>query len=72
MARRIVVAAVWIWGFWALGSTVEFLGIAPSWPILIVGIAGAFAASGGLGRVVPQRAARLGTSERSDRETARI
>jgi hypothetical protein len=39
MKRRIAIGFVWFWGLWSTGSTLEFLGVAPAWPFLAVGIA---------------------------------
>jgi len=40
MRQRIVLAAIWFWGFWSLGATLEFLSVLPSWPALAIGAAG--------------------------------
>ena len=46
MKQRIFIGSIWFWGFWSLGSTLEFLGVFPSWPLLAVGALTALAAAG--------------------------
>jgi hypothetical protein len=43
MVRRITIASVWFWGFWAFGSTLEFFRVAPSWPAIAAGLVGGIA-----------------------------
>ena len=37
MKRRSLIAFIWFWGVWSAGSTLEFLGVLPVWPFLVVG-----------------------------------
>lgn len=46
MRQRISFAAIWFWGFWSLGATLDFFAVAPEWPALVVGAFGAAAALG--------------------------
>jgi hypothetical protein len=39
MKRRGLIAFIWFWGVWSLGSTLEFLGILPTLPFLLLGAA---------------------------------
>jgi hypothetical protein len=70
MTRRVLVGAIWFWGFWAFGSTVEFLKVGPSWPALIVGAACAIAAWRHLGVKVPNGDSRLSSANSAQTETA--
>jgi hypothetical protein len=38
MKRRVVIAFVWFWGIWSAGSALDFLGILPVWPFLLLGV----------------------------------
>ncbi|HLE59352.1 MAG TPA: hypothetical protein VJA85_06870 [Candidatus Limnocylindria bacterium] len=46
MKQRIFIGSIWFWGFWSLGSTLDFLRVFPSWPLLAVGAISALAATG--------------------------
>lgn len=57
--KRILIGAVWFWGFWSFGSTLEFMGVLPAWPMVAIGAACAVAAAG-VGHVRLPRAAAYG------------
>jgi hypothetical protein len=39
MLRRSAIAVIWFWGLWAAGSTLDFLGVMPAWPLFAIGVA---------------------------------
>jgi len=39
MKRRNLIAFIWFWGLWSAGSTLEFLGVMPMWPLFLAGVA---------------------------------
>jgi hypothetical protein len=39
MFRRSAIAFIWFWGLWAAGSTLDFLGVMPTWPLFVAGVA---------------------------------
>jgi hypothetical protein len=39
MLRRSAIAFIWLWGLWAAGSTLDFLGLMPTWPLFAAGVA---------------------------------
>jgi hypothetical protein len=38
MFRRSAIAFIWFWGLWAAGSTLDFLGVMPTWPLFVAGV----------------------------------
>jgi hypothetical protein len=39
MKRRSLIAFIWFWGLWSTGSTLDYLGVVPMWPFLLLGVA---------------------------------
>jgi hypothetical protein len=40
--KRTVMAFIWFWALWSVGSGLEFLGLAPSLPFIAAGLAISF------------------------------
>lgn len=36
--KRVVIGFFWVWGLWSTGSTLEFFGVMPAWPLLLIGL----------------------------------
>jgi hypothetical protein len=38
MKHPYVIGFVWFWGLWAAGSTLQYFGVMPTWPLFLAGV----------------------------------
>jgi hypothetical protein len=41
MKHPYITGFVWFWGLWAAGSTLDYFGVMPTWPLFLAGVVAA-------------------------------